>query len=556
MPRDDQGQRRTTRCAIYTRKSTEEGLDQEFNSLDAQREACATYVLSQRHEGWTLLPDYYDDGGFSGGNMERPGLKRLLADVKAGKIDVIVVYKVDRLTRALSDFSKIIEILDEAGASFVSITQAFNTTTSMGRLTLNVLLSFAQFEREVISERVRDKVAASKRKGIWMGGPVPLGYDVVDRKLMINREEADTVLLIFRRYLELGSVRELLSALAAEGVRTKIQTLRDGTRRGGIVFSRATLYWLLKNPVYIGRVRHLKAVYEGQHEPLVPAELWERVQASLAENGAQRQLGTNAAEPSLLAGRISETDGRPMVASHAKKGPRRYRYYISAPSAQGDNGRALRLPAGEVEALVRQGLTALLSDGGKLVGDLEAADAGPVDLETIARHSLTAAGIADMPVTELRRIIVDLDVRIAIADQRLTATYLPRRLIDPPPSERDQLRLPFSVPGILTRQGHEARLVLVADKQGKRRPNARLVALLVRSFAARRALLAGTMATQVRKAHLCRLARMSYLAPDIVQAILDGTQPSSLTATQMLRTGELPISWAEQRRLFGFPTQS
>ncbi|MEO7892220.1 MAG: recombinase family protein, partial [Vicinamibacterales bacterium] len=405
--------------------------------------------------------------------------------------------------------------------------------------------------------RVRDKVAASKRKGMWMGGSVPLGYDVLDRKLVINRDEAATVLLIFRRYLELGSVRELLTALAAGGMRTKIQTLRDGRRRGGIIFSRAALYWLLKNPVYIGQVRHHKAVYEGQHEPLVPIELWEQVQASLAENGTQRQLGTNAAEPSLLAGRINDAEGRPMIASHAKKGPRRYRYYISPPSDQGGDRKTLRLPAGEVEALVRQGLTALLSDGGKLAGDLEAADAGPVDLEMIARHSLTAARIADMSITELRRVLLDLDARIAVEDQRLGASYAPRRLISPDPSVGDETRLPFSVPGVLTRQGHEARLVLVTDQPGRRRPNARLVALLVRSFAARRMLLhdrvpAGTPAAQTRKSHLCRLARMSYLAPDIVQAIFDGTQPPTLGATQMLRTGELPVSWAEQRRLFGF----
>ena len=219
----DPSQPRIRRCAIYTRKSTDEGLDQEFNSLDAQREACAAYIMSQRHEGWILLPDYYDDGGYSGGNMERPGLKQLLAEVEAGRVDVIVVYKVDRLTRSLSDFAKIVEVLDAASASFVSITQAFNTTTSMGRLTLNVLLSFAQFEREVISERVRDKVAASKRKGMWMGGRVPLGYDAVDRKLVVNEQEAETVRHIVRRYLEVGTVPALCEVLRREDVRTKVQ---------------------------------------------------------------------------------------------------------------------------------------------------------------------------------------------------------------------------------------------------------------------------------------------------------------------------------------------
>lgn len=262
------------------------------------------------------------------------------------------------------------------------------------------------------------------------------------------------------------------------------------------------------------------------------------MQASLTKNGAHRQLGRNAAEPSLLAGRISDAAGRPMVASHAKKGPRRYRYYISAPADRDGDRQTLRLPAGEVEALVRQGLVSLLGDGGRLAQDLEATNGGAVDLEMIARHSLTAARIPNMPVSELRHILLDLDVRIAVDEQRLAGTYAPRRLVDPDSSADSHTRLAFSVPGILTRQGHEARLVLMADQPGRRRPNARLVALLVRSCAARRSLLDGAAASQVRKAHLCRLARMSYLAPDIVQAILDGTQPPTLAATQMLRTGE------------------
>ena len=241
---------------VYTRKSTEEGLDQQFNSLDAQREVCAAYVLSQRHEGWTLLPDTYDDGGYSGGTMYRPGLRQLLAEVEAGRVDVIVVYKVDRLTRSLSDFAKIVEVLDGAGASFVSITQSFNTTTSMGRLTLNVLLSFAQFEREVISERVRDKIAASKRKGMWMGGPVPLGYNVVARKLVPNEFEANTVRTIFRNYLELSSVVALVDALKRDGIVSQQQTWTSGQVRGGTAFARGALYHLLANRLYIGEIRH------------------------------------------------------------------------------------------------------------------------------------------------------------------------------------------------------------------------------------------------------------------------------------------------------------
>ena len=281
------------RCAIYTRKSTEEGLDQEFNSLDAQREACAAYIVSQRHEGWQLVPDHYDDGGISGGTMERPGLKRVLDDVRSGKVDVIVVYKVDRLTRALSDFAKIVDILDEAEASFVSITQAFNTTTSMGRLTLNVLLSFAQFEREVISERVRDKVAASKAKGMWMGGCVPLGYRVEARKLIEDKIEAVTVRHIFERYLEIGAVPALLEDLRESGVLTKRQAMRDGSSRGGQAFSRGGLYYFLKNRIYRGEIVHHDKVYAGEHQAIVTAALFDAVQEQLAVNIGDRRSGTH-----------------------------------------------------------------------------------------------------------------------------------------------------------------------------------------------------------------------------------------------------------------------
>ena len=300
------------RCAIYTRKSTEEGLEQAFNSLDAQREACAAYILSQRHEGWTLLPDLYDDGGFTGGNMDRPGLKQLLADVKAGRVDVVVVYKVDRLTRALADFAKIVDVLDAAGASFVSVTQAFNTTSSMGRLTLNVLLSFAQFEREVISERVRDKVAASKAKGMWMGGPVALGYRVEDRTLVIAPEEAETVRHIMRRYLESQNIFDLLEQLEREGIVSKLVKGRDGTIRGGVPFRRGALYHLLANQTYLGLTVHKTKVYQGQHEAIVDAELFEAVQAKLAERTNPRTSAKARRCVSLLAGMIHDELGRPM----------------------------------------------------------------------------------------------------------------------------------------------------------------------------------------------------------------------------------------------------
>jgi DNA invertase Pin-like site-specific DNA recombinase len=293
---------RRYRCAVYTRKSTEDGLDQEFNSLDAQYEACAAYALSQRHEGWMLVPERYDDGGFSGGNMERPGLKRLLGEVAAGRIDIILLYKIDRLTRSLSDFARIVEVLEKAGASFVSITQSFNTTTSMGRLTLNMLLSFAQFEREVTGERIRDKIAASKRRGLWMGGPVPLGYDVRDRKLVVNQTEAELVRHIMRRYFELGSVRELIGELARDGHRTKIQQRASGPHRGGCLFQRGTLYHLLSNRIYLGEIVHKGQAWPGEHEPIVPRALWDQIQTMLAVRGPSSATRMQARSPSLLAG--------------------------------------------------------------------------------------------------------------------------------------------------------------------------------------------------------------------------------------------------------------
>jgi DNA invertase Pin-like site-specific DNA recombinase len=275
--------KRPIRCAIYTRKSTEEGLEQDFNSLDAQREACEAYVTSQKAEGWIALAGRYDDGGYSGGTLERPALKRLLAEIEAGSIDVVVVYKIDRLSRSLMDFSKLVELFDRKSVTFVSVTQSFNTTTSMGRLTLNVLLSFAQFEREVTGERIRDKIAASKRKGIWMGGLPPLGYDVGNRKLVVNSSEAETVQRIFRRYLELGCVRLVCDDLAAHGTVSKQRTFPNGKTRGGVALDRSAVGAILKNRVYIGLTTHKDAAYRGEHEPIVTQELFDAVQKRLAE---------------------------------------------------------------------------------------------------------------------------------------------------------------------------------------------------------------------------------------------------------------------------------
>src|SRR5215203_2626704 len=342
--------RKTVRCAIYTRKSTEYGLEQEFNSLDAQREAAEAFIKSQAHEGWRALPDRYDDGGLSGGSLDRPAMQQLLADIRVGNIDVVVVYKVDRLTRSLMDFAKLVELFDAHGVSFVSVTQQFNTTNSMGRLTLNVLLSFAQSEREVTGERIRDKIAASKRKGIWMGGPVPLGYHVEGKKLLAHPTEAEQVRTIFSRYLELQSLTALMQDLARSRIGTK----------GGTTFGKGALAYLLRNRIYLGEIRHQGRRYPGEHEPIIERELFEAVQTKLTSQ-AQARRQARAGSDALLLGRIFDDRGNRMTPASAHQQGARYRYYVSAPLMQGgreEAGSVPRVPAPEIEQLVLESLRA------------------------------------------------------------------------------------------------------------------------------------------------------------------------------------------------------
>src|SRR5580692_9257918 len=330
MPRADASRRR---CAIYTRKSSEEGLEQEFNSLAAQREACEAYIRSQQHEGWLLATNRYDDGGFSGGNLERPAAQRLLTDIRAGRIDIVVVYKVDRLTRSLADFARLIELFDAQGVSFVSVTQQFNTTSSMGRLTLNVLLSFAQFEREVTGERIRDKIAASKQKGMWMGGWVPIGYDRKDRTLTINETEAVTVRTISDLFLKLKNVQRVQAELVRLNLTTKPYETPRGRAVGGLSFARGHIYKILSNPLYIGEIEHRGIRYPGQHPPLIDRKKWDAVQAQLAANHHENRTRTNAKSKSLLAGLIYDDAGNRLVSSHATKNGKRYRYYVTSQGA-------------------------------------------------------------------------------------------------------------------------------------------------------------------------------------------------------------------------------
>jgi DNA invertase Pin-like site-specific DNA recombinase len=345
---------RKVRCAIYTRVSTDERLDMEFNSLDAQREAALSYIASQKHEGWILVGDRYDDGGFSGGTMDRPALQRLLRDVESGRIHVIVFYKVDRLSRSLTDFARIVEVFENNNASFVSITQQFNTTTSMGRLTLNILLSFAQFEREVIGERIRDKFAASRRKGMWMGGTPPLGYDVVDRKLIVSETEAELVRLIFERFLRVGSVTKLAQELRRAGRTTKSWTTQDGKHRPGKPIDKCALYKILGNRVYLGEAVHKGTSYPGEHEAIIDQGTWDKVHAILAENTVARANGTRAQTPALLRGLIFAPGGHAMTPSHSRKAGKLYRYYVATDAIRRGYAECpvRSVPAAEVEEAV------------------------------------------------------------------------------------------------------------------------------------------------------------------------------------------------------------
>jgi DNA invertase Pin-like site-specific DNA recombinase len=363
---------RKLRCAVYTRKSSEEGLDMEFNSLDAQRESCEAYVASQKPEGWVLVPDRYDDGGFSGGTLERPALQRLLADIEAGRVDVIVVYKIDRLSRSLMDFSKLVEVFDRKGVTFVSVTQSFNTTTSMGRLTLNILLSFAQFEREVIGERIRDKVAASRKKGIWMGGWAPLGYDVKERKLVVNETEAAAVRRIFERFAKCRSALAVVRELAADGFVNKYGQKLDKGR----------IYKLLHNRVYVGDAVHKGTAYPGEHQAIIAKTLWDKVQAALAESPRVRAGRTRAQTPALLKGLIFGPDGRAMSPTHTRRGDKLYRYYVSQSVIKGSASDSTvgRLPAAEIEAAVVDQIRALLRSPEIIVATWRAARANVHDL--------------------------------------------------------------------------------------------------------------------------------------------------------------------------------
>jgi DNA invertase Pin-like site-specific DNA recombinase len=557
------------RCAIYTRKSSEEGLEQSFNSLDAQREACQAFVASQREEGWRALGTHYDDGGFSGGTLNRPALKRLLEDVEAKKVDTIVVYKVDRLTRSLADFAKIVEALDARGVSFVSVTQQFNTTSSMGRLTLNVLLSFAQFEREVTGERIRDKIAASKKKGMWMGGTVSLGYEVQDRKLIVNREEAKLVNRLFRLYLELGCVRKLKAQLDGEGTTTRRRMSGAGNRTGGAAYARGALYKVLQNRIYLGEIHHRKQYYPGEHEAIVPRELWDQVQARLASNNRGHKNGVRSESPAILVGLLQDPEGNPFTPSHTLKSGRRYRYYIGQAKidATGGMAKAIRLPAHDVERQVVLRLQSFLRSNQAVIDDLSLAGVSPgITQKLIANAGKASEAIDKEFLTKVvRRVVVHPD-RLEL---ELSKTALRTELtgqVDPanPSHDCDQLSeddlLRLEVKAQLRRRAAEMHLVVPPDSPGHEAPPP--VSSLLKAVARGRQwyewILKGEVSSKrgiakrlgLTERYVGRVLECAFLAPDIVESILAGRQPSDLTFQKL--TGKLALSWTEQRKQLGF----
>jgi DNA invertase Pin-like site-specific DNA recombinase len=547
------------RCAIYTRKSSDEGLEQSFNSLDAQREACAAYILSQASEGWVEVAGHYDDGGLSGGTLERPALQRLLADVAAGAIDIIVVYKVDRLTRSLLDFSRLVEAFDAAGASFVSVTQSFNTTTSMGRLTLNMLLSFAQFEREVTAERIRDKIAASKAKGMWMGGIPPLGYKPNGRSLTIVEEHAALVRHIFTRYLALGNVRALEQELKAQGRHAPARATATGRHIGGVPFSRGQLYLMLKCRTFLGEIDHKGVIYPGLHEGIMPRELWDAVQAMLSANLQGKRSGSYTRSPSLLAGLIVDGDGRPLASTHASKGKVRYRYYTSADAAEGSV--PLRIPAREIEAAVAARVAHMFDD------PLTLAAAGWLEVpsdryaKVTTRIGALAARVRRRDRDLLRSIVTRVQVqRSGVSIDIATAAVA--AALDVAPTAEAPATLTLTHDVRLTRTGMAMRLVHDSGATTGASPDRSMSRLLVQAHHYWRELRKGELDITslaeregVSASWVTRTLRLAFLSPEVTAAILTGKQRSGIDLGALTATDAVQPSWQVQRQRL-MPRQS
>jgi DNA invertase Pin-like site-specific DNA recombinase len=560
---------KVVRCAIYTRKSSDEGLDQEFNSLNAQRESCEAYILSQKAEGWSALRDQYDDGGYSGGTLERPALQRLLKDIEAGRVDVVVVYKIDRLSRSLMDFAKLVDVFDRKGVTFVSITQSFNTTTSMGRLTLNVLLSFAQFEREVAGERIRDKFAASKKKGMWMGGVVPLGYDVANRKLVVNEAEAEMVRMIFKRYLALGSVRLLRDELERKKIISKVRALKNGSHHGGVPYDRGALTHILKSRTYIGEVAYQGASYPGEHNAIISRQLFDAVQSKLAAGAHEHRRPTNQPSKAKLSGLLFDDRNNPMRPVYtSKQGGCRYCYYQSAAIGKGRPalaGSITRVPAAPIEELIDQtlgrldlalrsnnGVPAVAGAGAK---GLTAPVPAPVRRIEIKAQTIAFSLNRDAVFESWReRDDADDGCRASKLLSRYAGRLTPGESLT---EEGDALLLTIPVRAkfrggrtqVLSAQGSVASASPQSDPA--------LIKAIARAHAWTGILLRGEaksiadIARQVSKhrGDIAPILKLAFLSPDITRAILEGRQSPTLTLTRLLNS-EIPLSWAKQAELF------
>jgi site-specific DNA recombinase len=528
---------RPVRCAIYTRVSTEHGLDQEFNSLDAQYDAASAYIKSQAHAGWTLIRSRYDDGGYSGGSTDRPDLQRLLDDVRGRKIDVIVVYKVDRLTRSLADFAKLVELFDAQGVSFVSVTQQFNTTTSMGRLTLNVLLSFAQFEREVTSERIRDKIAASKRKGLWVGGPLPLGYHMKDDKIAVVEDEAERVRLIYRRYLELGGVNALVRDLRERDIRTKSRLLATGATRGGVAFGRGSLFYLLRNRFYVGEVKYKDEILPGEQPAIMDRALFDAVQQKLTDQWTTRSTIRNASDH-LLTGLLFDDVGHRMVPTHATKAGIRYRYYVSLPHLHGESktasvGSVSRVPAADIENIIVKSLNEhLIARKEKPVFGLILRD-GKAALEQVARIDVHEDRLA------VRMKSADAEEPSDPADDYLLSIPWQK----PPSRKSREILIPHGVPKNEIRPMRiERRARLVSAIARGRRWLDEIVSgsvIDVQQIASRQKY-------SVRQVNLT--ISLAFLAPDLVRAAVEGRLPRGV-GVERLR--DAPADWSRQFEALG-----
>ena len=575
------------RCAIYVRKSSEEGLDMSYNSLEAQTDACAAYIASQKHEGWVRLPRAYEDGGFSGGNLARPGLQELLADVGKGQIDVIIVYKIDRLTRSLTDFAKLNDLLDKHQVSFVAVTQQFNTSTSMGRLTLNVLLSFAQFEREVSGERIRDKFAASKKKGIWMGGPIPLGYRAEKRQLHVVPEEADVVRHLFRRYLALKSVQILHKELAEQDIRSKIRQSKTGQTKGGMVMARGAIRHMLKNPLYLGLIRSGKGLHQGQHEAIVPQEQFDAVQATLDSQSPGEKARAKRPSSALLKGMAFDGSGNRLQPSFCNKKGKRYHYYTSAKRLKDTKSdpHGMRIPAGDLERLVIRATVDRLQDKSMMqawlsqhipIGEI------PVRLKALSTLAAATHNTKQNHAEQARKILQRVTVSKTLLAIQLSESGL-LQAIDIPLNEAEPTHqsdernvdniIPINVntpnmisnksPLLITinshllRSGKQVKLILGNERNEALEPNPRLVALVAKTRHWFDGLKSGRYPTikeiaveeNCDKSYVGRLMSIAFLAPDIVERILSGNHSATLTPERLRKACPLPLRWEDQRAL-------